>query len=568
MAARVDPSARLAELIETGSFDWRKHQRLLASAEDLPMPELAALQASYRLASGLEQRRAIAREFEALLHAAQLDKAGAAVRASCGCPACQKGLVLFTVQHFKVWAAALELDNGKPFKVERYFLAFLEDYFAGTPENWLIVPEGNAKTTSLAGLGLYLLEHRPNPSIPWAASSREQAEIGFRQGEGFILRSPRLRQIFKAQEGYRRIKSLVNGGRMQIFAADDATGDGIIPTDAFLDELHRHRDLKLYRTWRGKLDKRGGQIAVASTAGEPGSEFEETRTAIRSAVKVVERRPGFTRCRSAAIALHDHALDDGDNVEDMAVVKRANPASFITRRTLAAKRKTPTMTVAHWRRFVCDLATRSESAAVTEAEWAGAKTRKRIPVGEPVWLGLDVAWKWDTTAMVPFWMPEHTFRLFGRATILEPPRDGTSLDPGLVEAALEEIHAANPVHTVVMDTSKAEQLAEWIRDTLGCEVVDRQQTNPLAVLDYERFMEALRNGWLKHAGDAGLTRHVLNAIARILPQGDTRFDRPARRRHGAGQDRRVIDALTAASMVHSTAAAGSVEPAEVMVSWR
>lgn len=565
--AKIDPSARLGELLEAGDFDWRKHQRLLASAEDLPMPELAALQHAYRLAPAGEQRRQIAREFEALLHAAELEKAGEAAKRSCGCPACQKGLAPFTVAHFKVWALPLELDNGKPFKVERYFCDWLEDYFAGTPENWLIVPEGNAKTTSLAGFGIYILEHRRNPSIPWAASSREQAEIGFRQAEGFILRSSRLRQIFKAQEGYRRVKFLPNGCRMQIFAADDGTGDGIIPTDAFLDELHRHKDLKLYRTWRGKLDKRNGQIVVASTAGEPGSEFEETRTAIHAATKIVEQRPGFTRRRSAAIAIHDHALGKQDNVEDIAVVKRANPASFITKRTLAAKRKTPTMTIAHWRRFVCNLATRGESAAVTEGEWLGAKTRKRIPLGEPIWAGLDVAWKWDTTALVPFWMPETTFRLFGRATILEPPRDGTSLDPDLVEAALEELHAVNPIHTLVMDTSKAEQLAGWIRDTLGCEVVDRQQTNPLAVLDYERFMEALRNGWLHHAGDAGLTKHVLNAIARILPQGDTRFDRPARTRHAAGQDRRVIDGLTAASMVHSTAVAGIVEELDVMVGW-
>ena len=566
--AMSDPTGRLAELLETGAFDWRKHQRLLVSADDLPVAELAALQASYRLAPGQEQRRAIAREFEALLHARQLAEAGETARRSCGCPACQKGLVPFTVKHFKVWAIELELDTGSAWKVEAYFALFLEDYFAGTPENWLVVPEGNAKTTSLAGLGIYILEHRPNPSIPWAASSREQAEIGFRQGEGFILRSPRLRQIFKAQEGYRRIKSLVNGGRMQIFAADDATGDGIIPTDAFLDELHRHRDLRLYRTWRGKLDKRGGQLAALSTAGEPGSEFEEMRAAIRASVPVVERRHGFTRYRSAAIALHDHSLDDGDNVEDMKVVKLANPATFITRGTLAAKRKSPTMAVPHWRRFVCCLATRGESAAITESEWAAAKTRKRIPAGEPIWLGLDVAWKWDTTALVPFWMPTHDNRLFGPARILEPPRDGTSLNPHLVEQALEDIHDANPIHTVVMDTSKAEQLAEWIRETLGCEVVDRAQTNPFAVMDYERFMEALRNGWLKHAGDAGLTKHVLNAIARILPQGDTRFDRPSRRRHGAGQDRRVIDALTAASMVHTTASAGSAEEIDVMIGWR
>ncbi len=66
-------------------------------------------------------------------------------------------------------------------------------------------------------------------------------------------------------------------------------------------------------------------------------------------------------------------------------------------------------------------------------------------------------------------------------------------------------------------------------------------------------MDALRRGWLKHSGDAGFTSHALNAIARILPFGDARFDRPSQTRMSAEQERRVIDALTAASMVHTFA---------------
>ena len=50
--------------------------------------------------------------------------------------------------------------------------------------------------------------------------------------------------------------------------------------------------------------------------------------------------------------------------------------------------------------------------------------------------------------------------------------------------------------------------------------------------------------------DAALRRHALNAIARRLPGGDHRFDRPSTTRMNVkAQDRRVIDALTAAGMV-------------------
>jgi len=179
-----------------------------------------------------------------------------------------------------------------------------------------------------------------------------------------------------------------------------------------------------------------------------------------------------------------------------------------------------------------------------------------------------VAWKWDTTAAVPLWFRDHDYRLLGPATILVPPRDGTSLDPNDVERALVTLHQRNPIHTVVMDTSRAEQLGMWIETELGATVIDRQQTNAQAVEDFDRFMEALRSGWLKHSGDIGLTRHALNAVAKILPWGDARFDRVSQTRDGGDQESRVIDALVAAAMVHSQASLTPEAPAETLVAWR
>ena len=482
----------------------------------------------------------------------------------------------FTLAHFRLWASDLILDSGDSWHLEPFQAAFVEDVFTGCPECWLVVPEGNGKTTLLAGLGLYHCEHQPFASVPIAASSREQAEILYRQAEGFVLRSERLHDPvhsavqaakgklktevprFTCLEGYRRINHHA-GGRIQVFAADDRTGDGIIPTLGLLDELHRHRNLGLYRTWAGKLQKRGGQIVGISTAGEPGSDFEQTRERIRQS-GTATRKGSFLRATSTRLVLHEWAVPEGGDVEDFKVVKAANPFSSITARTLREKRSSPTMTLQHWRRFVCNLPTRDDDAAITEAEWFAAVTTDSIPEGEPIWLGLDVAWKWDTTAAVPFLMVDDKHRLFGPATVLVPPRDGQSLDPDRVEAALLAIHKRNPIHTVVMDMSRAEQLARWIETDIGAVVIDRAQTNTFAVQDFDDFMDGLRNGWLRHAGDPELTTHALNAIARVLPFGDARFDRPSASRLGKEQERRVIDALTAAAMVHSTALRWAAEP--------
>lgn len=472
----------------------------------------------------------------------------------------------FELDHFEAWARRLILDTGQPWQIEDFQASFLADVFAGHPENWLVVGEGNAKTTLLAGLGLYALRFGERALIPVAASSRDQSRILYRQAKGFLQRS-RLDDgelWFEAFDGYRRIDLRAPGrtkrgevlGSIEIHAADAGTGDGIIPYPyALLDELHRHRSLDLYEVWRGKLGKRGAQLVAISTGGEAGSAFELARTRLRRETPAVERRPGFTRCVSAAAVLHEYALEQGATPTDMDAVKRCNPLAMITVEDIAAKRASPTMSAAYWERFVCGRPSRHEASAIQEAEWAAARVREGIPDGAARWLGLDVAWKWDTTAIVPFWARDPQHRLFGAATVLVPPRDGSSLDPGLVEQALRDEHARGPLHTVVMDTTRAEQLAEWIRTELGAEVIDRPQTNSFAAADYEYFCEALRHGWLKHVGDAGLTRHALNAVAKVLPGGAARFDRPHASRFGSEQHRREIDALVAASMVHALYAA-------------
>ena len=465
----------------------------------------------------------------------------------------------FTVDHFRRWSQLLVLDSGKRLRLEQHQLEFAEDLFSGVPELWKIVPEGNGKTTEMATHALYHCEFKPTAMVPVAASSREQAEWAYRQAEGLVLRSPYLRDAgFVCQEGYRRIKFPELLSRIQIFAADDRTGDGIIPTLCLLDELHRHRDLRLYRTWRGKLEKRGAQLVAISTAGEPGDEFEEQREAIRQTAKETTRRGRtFVRAAGPELIMHEWAVPEDGDVEDLSLVAEANPLRSITVARLRKKRATPTWTLAHWRRFVCNLPTRSALAAITEAEWASwaaGSAEERIPEGQQVWLGIDLAFKWDTTALVPFWWKSDTCRIFGDPVILEPPRNGDSLDPDLIEAAVLEIEARNPIHTVVVDRSKAEQFAKWCSDTLKARVVERAQSTSYAVVDFQKFMEAGRAGWLRHQNHPVMNRHVLNAIAKPLPGGDHRFERPDTSRGApAEQHKRVIDALTAASMVHSEA---------------
>lgn len=468
----------------------------------------------------------------------------------------------FTIEHFEEWAQRLILDNGEPWKLEPFQRAFIEDVFgmgAGS-ECWLIVPEGNGKTTLIAGLALYALRFHPDALIPVAASTRDQARIMYRQAKGFLRRSELDDNgyWFEPFDGYRRIDLRGPGktkrgevlGSIEVHAADAGAGDGIIPSPfAFLDELHRHRSLDLYETWRGKLDKRDAQIVTISTAGEAGGEFEQARERVRQETPSVIREPGFTLCRSSRLVLHEWALEEGGDPDEMAVVKRCNPLPSITEATLGAKRSSPTMTSAHWGRFVCNVPMREGSAAIQELEWHNAATTEEIPRDAEVWLGLDVGWRHDTTAFVPLWWRDDQYRLLGPAVIVEPPGDGSSTHPDVVKLAYAQFSSRFAITTVVMDTNRAEDISAWLSDQ-GVFVVDRAQTNKPQSEDYERFMQALRQGWLLHSGDAGLRRHALNAVMRLLPDGGAKFGRRDESRSGRNETR-VIDALIAAAMVHS-----------------
>jgi hypothetical protein len=238
-----------------------------------------------------------------------------------------------------------------------------------------------------------------------------------------------------------------------------------------------------------------------------------------------------------------------EDCEDPEKVKEANPHSMIEALEFAEMLASPTLNRGDFDRLKCNRPTRSSETAISDGEWDEAFVEEEIPGGGKILDGLDVAWKWDTTALAPFWEGKK-YGLLGESTVIAPPRDGSTLHPDTIKEAIIEHHELYTIAGVVMDTSKAEDIAGWIEDELGIEVIDQPQGNNFKVAEYNAFTERLRNGTLKHTGGKDLESHVKNAVARRLPGGDFRFDRPsAVRQNKKAQDRRVIDALTAASMV-------------------
>lgn len=464
-----------------------------------------------------------------------------------------KRLEPFTVEHFRRYAQLLVYDDEEQRDPEDWQLAIAEDIFAGYREVWSITPEGNGKSTFIAMLALYGADYSRDPWIPVGAAAVQQARIVYQQAEGFINRTEGMSERFKAFGGYKLIRSLRNDGvGIQVYAHDPKTGDGVIPYPfAILDELHRHPDLRLYSLWKGKLRKRGAQVLATSTAGEPNSPFENQREEIRNKATERHRDGAYLRAEGGGLALHEYMVQSDEDCSDMEAVKAANPLKAITVESLRDEYESPTKDEGDWKRLKCNRPARSTHAAISDKEWDEAYFAGEIPEGEDVTVGIDVAWKIDTTAIVPLWAGPK-FRLLGDPHILTPPRDGTSLHPDEIKSAIFDLTERYRVTGIAMDTSKAEDIAAWLEDELDLTAAEWGTSNKFAVEDYNSVMDGLRNGTLKHTGSPGLRTHAMNAIARRLPGGDHRFDRPVQsRRNLLEQDRRVIDALTAAGMAVS-----------------
>jgi len=412
----------------------------------------------------------------------------------------------------------------------------------------------------LAGLALYHCEFRPFAVVPVAAASREQAEIMYRQAEGFVFRSPRLYEVvhsdlqvikgkqkldvprFQCLEGYRRINHF-QGGRIQVFAADDRTGDGIIPTLGIIDEPHRQRDLSLYRTWSGKLLKREGQIAAISTAGEPGSDFELTRSRILAG-STITRKGSFTRAVSERVVMHEWAVPEGADTADISVVKAANPFSGITRAMLKRKYESPTMTAHHWERFVCNRPTFEDTA------WLGADAKRIWDAiidpyifmdGATTWVGVDIALKRDTSAVVAVQRrPDGRYHAKCR---IWAPTDDHPVDVTDIMQYLRDLDARYTVEAISYDPRFFDVAAKFLLDE-GLAMLEIPQHLERMTRAVGGLYEAIKGQQISHDDDPAFTAQVLGAVPRYNDRGFTL---------AKSKSRGHIDAAIALALAHERA---------------
>lgn len=460
---------------------------------------------------------------------------------------------------FAEFCSELTLDNGERMVLHPYQRRMLADYFAGTTETLILIGKKNGKTTMLSALALYHLVVTADAECVIAAASRDQASIMLRQARGFIARSRDLEGLMFVKQ--REIQHRQDDGRIRILAADADTADGVIPTLAIVDELHRHRSADLYGVFRDGLGPRSGRMLTISTAGDDeDSPLGRMRDAAYRLPMV--RREGtyrFARSADGTYVLHEWALAPEDDRTDMDVVKAANPAPWQTVEALRQRFDSPSMTSWQWARFACGVWLQGEDTAINPLEWADCGADDVPPAGLDWRLGLDIGWKHDTTAIVPHALDDEGVAWLGAPVVLKPEREGMSLRKAAVLDAVQRLGEEYATDQVVIDPENdGESVAQDLED-LGFEVVAHSQKPAPMALAAERFHAAIRERRLRHPNDAALTRHVLNAHARSTPDGRWSLVKESK------QSRKFIDAAIAAAMAHSVAVGAAQASSEPLI---
>ena len=429
------------------------------------------------------------------------------------------------LESFAQFCAHLRLENGDPFELEDFQHRMLFDYFAGITETLVMLPKKNGKTTLLGALALHHLITTADAECVIGAATRDQAGILFKQASGFVRRSPGLAVHADLKPGYREIRNKADAGVIRVLASDVDGADGVIPTLALVDELHRHRNAGLYGVFRDGLGPRDGQMLTISTAGDnEAGTLGVLRTSARHLPLVVTRLDGrYTYARSAdsSFAMHEWSLKDADDVHDMQLVKLVNPLASQTVEKLRARHDSPSMLPWQWLRFACGIWAAGEAWWMVPDVWQANAVAEQLADGDHVALGFDGARYGDATALVACRIDDGLLQLLHVWEAPTTPAPANwEVPAGEVDRALNAAMGRFKVARGYFDPPLWQsEIDGWAHEYGETQVMRFWTARTRMMHAVERFRTDNVAGEVPHVPNPVLDKHVLNAQAKEVRGG-------------------------------------------------
>ena len=133
---------------------------------------------------------------------------------------------------------------------------------------YIELPRKNGKSLLAAGLGLYLTaaDGEPGAECYSTATKKDQAKIVFSDAEMMVKLSPELKRYCNVRLNNINVPKL--GAKFEPLGADSNTLDGLNPHGNIVDELHAHKDRRVWDVMDTAMGARREPLTIAiTTAG-------------------------------------------------------------------------------------------------------------------------------------------------------------------------------------------------------------------------------------------------------------------------------------------------------------
>ena len=374
---------------------------------------------------------------------------------------------------------------------------------------------------------------RDAPWVQVAAVSEDQTDNTYVQLYDMLRDSPALDEL-NIDLGLTRVFLADRPGRLEPVSASSGSREGQPTTFAVLEETQYWRPgnggKQLAATIRRNLAKTGGRSVEITNAFLKGDDSVAEDTAKAAQKKTaglyyLERRGPWVE------DLHDTSM-----VMPALEIAYAG-CDWVDVQRIAEECSDPATTAADARRFYLGWPSEApEDSWLTPGQWESCRvTGGRLDFDLPVTIGIDVALKHDTTAVVI--VQDQGTRIFAEARIWTPTPTNV-LDLAAVEQHIRIIAGRHTVSEVAYDPRFFERSAQMLSDE-GLTMVEFPQNHQRMVPACGHSYELIAAGKVAHNADSIFTDQVMAAA---------QFSTDMGWRLSKGRSKRKIDAAIALVM--------------------
>lgn len=406
----------------------------------------------------------------------------------------------------------------------------------------IVVARKNGKSLLGSAIALYgLFAGEPGAEVYSAAGDRQQARIVFNEVKQQIVSNPLLASECKVYRDAIEVPRF--GSVYRVLSSDGKLAQGLNPSTVIFDELHVQPNAELYDALTlGSGARQEPQVFGITTPGyDLGS--------LCGQLYLYGKRVAAGEIDDPSFGFFCWEADEDCDIFDREQWAKANPNLGEGLLDLddmeSAAKQTSEMA---FRRYRLSQWVRSQESWLPVGAWEQGRSTEVLVDGEKTWLGVDMALKHDSIAIVA--VQKQGDKFVTESKIWHPESSG--VDVAEVEQYLRDQHRRFELVEVAFDPAFFQRSAEALHDD-GLPMLEYPQSASRMVPACGQAYELIVAGRVLHDGSPTYTDQVLSAAQRMTDNGW---------RLSKGKSRRKIDAAIALVMALDRA---STRPPEDLV---